>query len=398
MKKLILFFLLLCGILLIANSNSAYAMGSNQSYNPNLPNYVPPPATTPSTTTTTTSGTAKTPAGTDTICNNHGSCVKVTPSTTSTTSTVVKSTGAGFNKDFGLIYQMQHAISKAGPQVASNLANVSGQLFAYLAVISLILWSIQNLMFGDKGIKEFFLYFFFLMVVRGLLAAYNLFFEEGVVQFFASLGTMVGGSASPMGTFGNIFQEIYGDIGRMDFQQGGLFAVLLYTLTVTIDQIFLIAMGLVVLGTIVLIQIYIAIALITGYIFVPFMRFKPLEFLWNGWLKFLITSSLSYFLIFVVSALLGTTVTSLVSYNGSNMSSGEVMGLLLILGIFAYLFLKIPAIAGEIVSGMPNMSFSGVTSVVIGAASVMLAGGRIAGMAAKTGAQVMNKAKGKKEE
>ena len=79
----------------------------------------------------------------------------------------------------------------------------------------------------------------------------------------------------------------------------------------------------------------------------------------------------------------------------ANMSSGEVMGLLLILGIFAYLFLKIPAIAGEIVSGMPNMSFSGVTSVVIGAASVMLAGGRIAGMAAKTGAQIMNKAKGK---
>jgi len=125
------------------------------------------------------------------------------------------------------------------------------------------------------------------------------------------------------------------------------------------------------------------------------MIFKPLEFLWNGWLKFLITSALSYFLIFAISALLGDTVTQLVTYNGANMSSGEVMGLLLILGIFAYLFLKIPAIAGEIVSGMPNMSFSGVTSVVIGAASVMLAGGRIAGMAAKTGAQIMNKAKGK---
>ena len=198
-----------------------------------------------------------------------------------------------------------------------------------------------------------------------------------------------------MGTFGNVFQIIYIDIGRMDVQGGGLLAPLLYLLTVTIDQIFLIAMGLVVLGTIVLVQVYIAIALITGYIFVPFMIFKPLEFLWNGWLKFLITSALSYFLIFAISALLGDTVTQLVTYNGANMSSGEVMGLLLILGIFAYLFLKIPAIAGEIVSGMPNMSFSGVTSVVIGAASVMLAGGRIAGIAAKTGSQIMNKAKGK---
>ena len=318
-----------------------------------------------------------------------------TTTTSSKTTTFTKPTGAGFTKDFGLMYQMQNSIAKAGPQVASNLANISGQLFAYLAVISLILWSIQNLMFGDKGVKEFFLYFFFLMVVRGLLAGYNFFFEEGVVQFFASLGALVGGTTSPMGTFGNVFQIIYIDIGRMDVQGGGFLAPLLYLLTVTIDQIFLIAMGLVVLGTIVLVQVYIAIALITGYIFVPFMIFKPLEFLWNGWLKFLITSALSYFLIFAISALLGDTVTQLVTYNGANMSSGEVMGLLLILGIFAYLFLKIPAIAGEIVSGMPNMSFSGVTSVVIGAASVMLAGGRIAGIAAKTGSQIMNKAKGK---
>jgi hypothetical protein len=383
MKKLILFLL----ILSVFSTCKAYAMGSPQDTNPNAPNYYPPPKptaapTSPKTTTTTT---------TTSTCTNVKGCGPAPAKTAAFT----KSTGAGFTKDFGLMYQMQNSIAKAGPQVASNLANISGQLFAYLAVISLILWSIQNLMFGDKGVKEFFLYFFFLMIVRGLLAGYNFFFEEGVVQFFASLGALVGGTTSPMGTFGNVFQIIYIDIGRMDVQGGGLLAPLLYLLTVTIDQIFLIAMGLVVLGTIVLVQVYIAIALITGYIFVPFMIFKPLEFLWNGWLKFLITSALSYFLIFAISALLGDTVTQLVTYNGANMSSGEVMGLLLILGIFAYLFLKIPAIAGEIVSGMPNMSFSGVTSVVIGAASVMLAGGRIAGMAAKTGSQIMNKAKGK---
>ncbi len=175
--------------------------------------------------------------------------------TSGTPATIPKSTGAGFTKDFGLMYQMQSSIAKAGPQVASNLANISGQLFAYLAVISIILWSIQNLMFGDKGVKEFMLYFFFLMVVRGLLAGYNFFFEQGVVQFFASLGALVGGTTSPMGTFGNVFQIIYIDIGRMDLQGGGVLAPLLYLLTVTIDQIFLIAMGLVVLGTIVLVQV-----------------------------------------------------------------------------------------------------------------------------------------------
>lgn len=95
----------------------------------------------------------------------------------------------------------------------------------------------------------------------------------------------------------------------------------------------------------------------------------------------------------IVNNVAGTVMSVVVS--PSNPAS--ILGFLFVLAIFAYLFLKIPAIAGEIVSGMPNMSFSGVTSVVIGAASVMLAGGRIAGMAVKTGAQVMNKAKGNKE-
>ena len=72
MKKLILFLLLFLGIALI--SGSAYAM------EPYAGETTP---TTPAATTPTTSGTAtttagKTSTGTDTICNNHGSCVKGT--------------------------------------------------------------------------------------------------------------------------------------------------------------------------------------------------------------------------------------------------------------------------------------------------------------------------------
>ena len=303
-------------------------------------------------------------------------------------------TGKGFTKDFSLLYQVQHSLAKAGPRLAVNLANISGKLFSYLAIIVLVMFSIKELMFGDKGIKEFMIFFLFLMFARGLLAAYNLFFVDGIVNFFNAIGRTITGSSSPMSTFGNLFQNFYLDIGKMDVSEGGFFAPLVQIVAVVIDQIFLLIIAIVVLGTIILIQIYIMIGLLVGYIFVPFMIFKPLEFLWNGWLKFMISAGLSYFLIYLVTALLQNTINSLVAYNGATMSFGEVMGFLLLLAIFAYLFLKIPSIAGEIVSGMPNMSFSGMVGVAIGAASIMFAGGRLAGTAAKTAGQVINKAKG----
>ena len=305
-------------------------------------------------------------------------------------------TGGGFTKDFGLIYQVQNSLATAGPQIAVNLANISGQLFSYFAIIALIMFSVKELMFGDKGIKEFFIFFLFLMLARGLLAAYNLFFVDGIVNFFNAIGQQISGSSSPMATFGNLFQSFYLDIGKMNISKGGAFASLVQVAAVTIDQLFLLIIAIVVLGTIILIQIYITLGLLVGYIFVPFMIFKPLEFLWNGWLKFMISAALSYFLIYLVTALLQNTINSLVAYNGQSLSFGEVMGFLLLLAIFAYLFLKIPSIAGEIVSGMPNMSFSGMVGVAVGAASIMAAGGRVAGTAANTAQKVIDNAKGNK--
>ena len=334
-----------------------------------------------------------------------------TPAASGTQAAAARNTPAatGFFNIYRNVYLLGSAIDQAGPKIAANLTDASGQLFSYLAVISIILWSIQNLMFGDKGVKEFMLYFFFLMVVRGLLAAYNFFFVGGVAVFFKDLGQMAAGtSLGPMAYFGVLFANVYGDIIKASLNPGSVVAGLLLSLTGIAEvaatlvfffvTILLLILALVVLGTIVLIHAYIAIALISGYILVPFMIFKPLEFLWNGWLKFLITSCLSYFLLYVVMALEKGTLDAVASSSALNASPatlGSVLAILFLIAIFAYLIMKIPAIAGEIVSGMPNMSFSGVTSVVIGAASVMLAGGRIAGMAAKTGSQIMNKAKGK---
>ncbi len=321
--------------------------------------------------------------------------------------------GQNFAGIYRKVYLLGGAIDQAGPKIAANLTNASGQLFFYLAVISLILWSIQNLMFGDKGIKEFMLYFFFLMVVRGLLAGYNFFFVGGVAVFFRNLGQIAAGThGSVMAYYGLLVLDVYKYIIEASTNSGSLVGGILLSLTGIGEAItalifffvtlVLLILGLVVLGTIVLIHAYIAIALISGYILVPFMIFKPLEFLWNGWLKFLITACFSYFLLYVVMALEKGTLSAVASSSALNASPktfGSVLAILFLIAIFAYLILKVPSIAGEIVSGMPNISFSGVVGVAMTIASVaMMGGGGALKTVTKTADAIRSAARGGKKE
>jgi type IV secretory pathway VirB6-like protein len=139
-----------------------------------------------------------------------------------------------------------------------------------------------------------------------------------------------------------------------------------------------------VVGTIFLIEAYIIIALITGYIFVPMMIFKPLEFLWNDWLKFLISSALAYFIVFVVlkmfSLFMVNTLMNYIqainvhaSYNLSSIINELIYTFILF--VFGYLVTKIPAIAGEIVSGMPNMNVSVIIAPVVNSFNKISSGG-----------------------
>lgn len=312
----------------------------------------------------------------------------------------------GGNIAFNKLNSIEHNLLKAGPQEAANLTNISGQLFAYLAVISLVLWVIQNLLFGDKGIKEFMIFIFFLMFVRGMLSAYNLFFT-GAVSMFYSLGQTVAGVTDPMSLFQNIFYDFYNILSAQFalVSTGSIFnffsilpSVALYFVGIIILLIafFLVA------GTIFLVEAYIVIALVSGYIFVPFMIFKPLEFLWNGWLKFLMTSAISYFLIFVVlkmfSLFMNNTLLNYIQAINikANYSIQAIINELIytfILLVFGYLVTKIPSISGEIVSGMPNMSVTAVIAPIITSIKNISTAGVKMGGAAKS--KVIEKAKGK---
>ncbi|MHB8232086.1 MAG: type IV secretion system protein [bacterium] len=279
---------------------------------------------------------------------------------------------------FNKLGSIEHNLLKAGPQEAASLTNISGQLFAYLAIIAMVLWSIQNLLFGDKGIKEFMLFIFFVMFVRGMLAGYNLFFV-GTVNMFYALGQHVAGVTDPMSLFQNIFYDFYNILSSQFalVSTGSIwnfFSILPSEILYFAGLVILIIAFFLVAGTIFVIEAYIVIALVTGYIFVPFMIFKPLEFLWNGWLKFLLSSAISYFIIFVVlkmfSLFMNNTLLNYIhainakaNYNLHSIINEIIYTFILL--VFGYLVTKIPGIAGEIVSGMPNMSITAVVAPVI---------------------------------
>ena len=350
MKKI---FLILAIFLVLAGmAGRTFAMGSPQSTNPNGPNYVPPATSTPATSTPATSTGVPAAKAINAVSNGN----------------------AMFNT-FGRI---ESGLLKSGPQLSSTLTDVSGQLFSYLAIIALIMFSVKELMFGDKGIKEFIIFFLFLAFARGLLAAYNLFFVDGVVYSFWDLGTMVAGVNDPMTLFQNIFYDFY-NILSAQLQTSGGFTLQIVTAITTVILYFV---GIIVLlisfclvaGTILIIQLYIVVALISGYIFVPFMIFKPLEFLWNGWLKFLFSSAISYFLVFVVLKIFAlfmnnTLLMYIHSLNaGTNYTISSIVNEIsytFILLIFGWFITKIPAVAVEIVSGMPNMSITAAVAPII---------------------------------
>ncbi|MHB1645619.1 MAG: type IV secretion system protein [bacterium] len=310
------------------------------------------------------------------------------------------------NAAFNVFNKIQNGLLKTGPTLASSITNISGTLFSYLAVIALILWAIQNLLFGDKGIKEFMLFAFFIVFARGLLAAYNLFFVNGVVYFFYSIGQQVAGVTDPMTLVQNIFYDFYSTI-TAQLQQQGSFSIWAFGTGITIvicyfaGIIILLASFFLIAGTILVVQLYIVTALVAGYIFVPFMIFKPLEFLWNGWLKFLLVSAISYFLIFIILKIFNlfmlntllTYVKSLNSTKNYNIESiiNEVTYTFILL-VFGWFVTKIPAIAGEIVSGMPNMSVTAVIAPIITQVKNISTGGVKMGGAAKT--SVIERAKG----
>lgn len=144
---------------------------------------------------------------------------------------------------------------------------------------------------------------------------------------------------------------------------------------VGIEELIILISFMMVLGTIFLVEIYIVIALVTGYIFIPFAVIKQGEFLFNGWLKFLISSAFSYFLISLVIILFSSTLAMIpATYQSYGNSIANDMLLIGFLLLFAYIVIKIPSLAGEIIAGTPNISVGAAVGMAVGSVSMITGG------------------------
>ena len=358
MKKLIL----LSFILLFLFPAIAAAMGSPQSTNPNGPNYVPPPPP-----------ALSNPKAQEIIG--------------------LEKAKLNIFSGMNVIGNVQKSIVTAGPKLAGRLKNISGEIFGILTVLAFI-WLVMPMWFKGMDFGAIVMFWVKVLVIYGMLREYNYFWNEGVVGFFITLKTQIMGAHTGMIAFTfDVFAKILWAILK-SFIGGSVWAVItggwLLTGVLLLDVatlLMLLIAIIMIIGTIFLVEIYIVIALVTGYIFIPFAVIKQGEFLFNGWLKFLISSAFSYFLIGLAMKLFEIIFSSITfdpSF-GQMFSLGEQLGVLIVLVLFAYLITKIPSLAGELIAGTPNISVGGAVAGAVGAISVMTGAGRIAGAAGTGG-------------
>ncbi len=353
MKKLIL--LLFLSILLLPPA-VAFAMGSPQSTNPNGPNYVAPAASNPQ--------------------------VKAAMAQAQNRQTIQ-------TKALSVIGHLQKAIVTEGPQLAKRLHNISGEIFGILTVLAFI-WLMMPMWFKGMDWGAIVMFWVKVLIIYGMLREYNYFWNEGIVGFFIYLTRIISnGQNNILSITGNYFIEM---LNLVNNQLGtGIISRILSGLNgkiflVGIEELIILISFMMVLGTIFLVEIYIVIALVTGYIFIPFAVIKQGEFLFNGWLKFLISSAFSYFLISLVIILFSSTLAMIpATYQSYGNSIANDMLLIGFLLLFAYIVIKIPSLAGEIIAGTPNISVGAAVGMAVGSVS-MITGGAHSGAEVGSGA------------
>lgn len=149
-----------------------------------------------------------------------------------------------------------------------------------------------------------------------------------------------------------------------------LFGFLLKWFAVIGSAIFLlIAMG-IFIGTLVITQITLTIAMIFMPIFVPFLIFKPLSGLFNTWLQFFVTAWFTKIIGLLILTITSLIMTSMVktseALRATEMSPADALSfnmvqyssLILLSALCALMMLKVPGLASGLVGGMSS-GFSG---------------------------------------
>lgn len=291
-----------------------------------------------------------------------------------------------------LIGAMEGLISQVG---AGGAFNSLGRRLAAVIGTTVIIWGILKNMVLKTGVTQIIADLVFPMVVLAMcIAALDQGFASKVNASVQSLmNGLAPGAANANGSVAvNFVKGMLTAITAVWTQSPGFTIkdigfTYLASLLLQLFAVVFIAIGTAVgLGVIFMSKFQIAFAIALAPVMIPWLMFKPTEFLFSGWLTFLLKGG---FALVAVSAVSGAISSSVAGLN--SIAAGSVAGIdsamtygaiALMAMLFAFLLYKSADIGAGVISGGVT-GISGIGRVIGGAAAGMLGGaGKIGAKAA----------------
>lgn len=144
---------------------------------------------------------------------------------------------------------------------------------------------------------------------------------------------------------------------------GGWIMILIGYAAKLVAAVIILGSGAVAAGSYILADVSVAIATGLGPVLYVWAIWKPTEFLFNGWLKFLLTAAFQKLIVAFMASLVGSVVGSIGAMSpllrNSTADFIAYAGLMLIGFVSAYLMTKAPEIGRGLISGAGGLSLSG---------------------------------------
>lgn len=356
-----------------------------------------------------------------------------TPSTPAPTTTTATPDAYAFTAD-SLISKISLKVTEKLQALENNtgLRNVGNVITAFL-LCALLVWTSVKTMATGRGLGELIGEWVPIFVAFGMV---NLFLDRDaanlIVRTMDGIGGMIGGAdmsslesairagaapifkaiaavvTQPRATEGTNVLGDGGVLGWLGTLAASGASWIMGAIAKVVAAFLLVTAGVVMAAQIIMGFVSVQLVLALAPIMVPFLMFKPLEFLFNGWLKFLLGACmlkivLAFLLNVAAGMLTGMTELSQQMYQDSwQVTAMEtlytdilLLGMMLVFAVLATLLVaQAPKIADGLLSGASGSAgFSGLKAVTHGTAGHAAgAAGRAAGAALGGAGSVMAQA------
>lgn len=206
-----------------------------------------------------------------------------------------------------------------------------------------------------------------------------------------------GATASPIDLMGSLMTAAFKvfDIAGADYPKfldiPGWLVIGIGMLVKVVVAFILLGCAAIAAGSFLLADVALAIATGLGPVFYVWALWRPTEFLFQGWLKFLLTAAIQKLMVGVVATLVAAVVSSLGSLSATLTHQFTDLiayaGVLLVGVVSAHLMRSAAGLASQIVGAPPGMSMTGWTAAT---ASMAAAAGGAAGAANQAGGSAVS--------